>query len=185
MKKIVSSLKIMVLWVFLTPASYAEVIVHEQAITAHLERSSLSQVLMKIGQQAGIDIAVTKGSDYRKAVVSEVLENVPLEEGLSRLLNGWNYGLVKNANTGAIHILMVVSRRTEVKPPSVNAQVQVMESRFEQENPEHNWEEWNSSDLADQPKYLTDEDLLNNAIPEVRKLIEEMQKGDWRTVNGR
>ncbi len=176
MKQVVSFGIIIALSVFFTHHSHAEVHVHEHELTAHLKEASLARVLKKIGRQAGFDIAVLNESDYHKAVVSYALENVPLEQGLERLLNGWNYGFSKNPTTGTVQRLIIVSRRTGViETASVATHFQVISNNLEEKDPDH-IEEPNRPGFIEDEQYLTDEDLLANALPEVRKLIMQMQE---------
>ena len=49
--------------------------------------------------------------------ISKRFWNLPLEEGLDRLLAGWNYGLHRNQSTGKIVTLYLVSRQTTSPSP--------------------------------------------------------------------
>ncbi len=176
MKQVVTLGMIVTLCLFFALHSYAEVNVHGQGLTARLKNASLARVLTKIGRQAGIDIAVLNESDYHKAVVSDVLENIPLEQGLERLLNGWNYGFSKDPTTGTVRRLMIVSRRTGViETSSIATHVQISSNSVKEKDPDHNIEEPNFRGFVEEEQYLTDEDLLKNALPEVRELIATMQ----------
>lgn len=176
MKQIISLGMMIALCLLLTLHSHAEVHVHQQELTAYVKEASLAKILTKIGRQAGFDITVLNESDYQKAVVSDVLEDVPLEQGLERLLNGWNYGLSKDPTTSTIRKLIIVSRRTGiVETQSIATHVQIISNRFEEELGD-SIEEPNMPDFVEEESYLTDEDLLNNALPEVRELIAKMQE---------
>ena len=176
MKQVISFGMIVGLCLFFTLHSHAEVHVHGQGLTVHLQKASLERVLKKIGRQAGFDIAILNESDYHKAVVSGALEDVPLEQGLARLLNGWNYGFSKDPTTGTLRQLIIVSRRTGViETASVATQFQVISNKPEEKDPDH-IEEPNIPGFVEEERYLTDDDLLDNALPEVRELILQMQE---------
>lgn len=175
MKQSFSFLMNLVLWGLLASTSFAEVSVHGQGLTANLDHASLSRVLMKICEQADMDITIVDGSEYHKAIVSDVFDDVPLEQGLDRLLNGWNYGLIKSARTGALQTLIVLSRRTGVvERPSVETHVQVISNRLEEEDPDNVSEAVKTPEFASEKKIQTEEDLLNSAPPQVRGLIARM-----------
>ncbi len=176
MKQVVSFGMIVALCLFFTLHSHAEVRVYGQAFTAHLKEASLERVLKKIGRQAGFDIAVLNEPNYHKALVSDVLEDVPLEQGLARLLNGWNYAFSKDSMTGTVRRLIIVSRRTgAIETASVGTRFQVISNKPEEKDPDH-IEDPNIPDFVEGKPYLTDDDLLANALPEVRKLIMQMQE---------
>ncbi len=177
MKQVISFGMIVALCLFFTLHSHAEVHVHQQELTAHVKKASLAKVLTKIGRQAGFDIAVLNESDYHKARVSDVLKDVPLEQGLARLLNGWNYGFSKDPTTGTVRQLIIVSRRTGViETVSVATHFQTVSNRVEEADPDHRIEEQDIPGFVEEEPYLTDEDLLDNALPEVRELIMQMRE---------
>ncbi len=168
----------LVAMLFFAGDGHADVTVNGQDVTAHLADASLAKVMRQIGQKAGIQIDILHKADYHNAVISDVFENMPLEQGLDRLLNGWNYGLSKDPKTGLVRRLMIVSRRSSVGEMSLNpAPIQIVVTIHEEHDSGQMFEEEGVPDLVDEDSYQTDEDLLNDAPPEVRELIARMQGG--------
>ncbi|GJL54657.1 MAG: hypothetical protein NPIRA02_17890 [Nitrospirales bacterium] len=161
-------------------AVHADVIVNERTLTAHLTDASLVAVMDQIARQTGIRIDVVDTTKYVNSMISDTFEDMPLEQGIERLLNGWNFGLSKDPVSGAVRTLMIVSHRTGIEeigalavPRQVDPNVPEgsdTSRAFEEEEAPPNF--------IDEEPYRSDDELLDAAPPEVRELITRMQKRD-------
>ncbi|MCA9473023.1 MAG: hypothetical protein MRJ96_09350 [Nitrospirales bacterium] len=177
MNKTVSIWVAVGMWLLFTFDCHAEVRVSGHDLSVNLEDASLARVMEQIGWEAGIDIAIMNALDYRNAVISEAFTDMPLEQGLDRLLNGWNYGLSKDPASGAVRTVMIVSRRTsEAEAHPVDTNVQIISNKLERNDSDQDLEDMTGQEFADEKTYLTDEELLNDTPPEMRELILSMQE---------
>lgn len=172
MKKIFSLLVAVVMICFFAVAGQAEVIVNERGITAKLANSSLAQVITQVVRHAKIDLVVVNTEAYRKAVISDVFEELSIEVGLERLLNGWNYGWRKDPSTGALRTLIVVSHRVDpLYESKVPAKIPAFSNTNIVEDLVKNVLGESSDDIVYEEPYLTVEELINSAPPEMREMI--------------
>ena len=180
MKQILCLGMVAVMWSLFAFDCHAEVSVRGHDLNANLKGASLEKVILRISQQANIEVAVSNMPEYGKSMVSDIFKDLPLEQRLDRLLNGWNYALSKDPTTGKVRQLMIVSRRSGLSDASPLAQqpLQVVSNSVEAEDPSQGFEEMDILEVDEEDAYLTDEDLLNNAPPEVRELIASMQGRD-------
>ena len=103
------------LWVLSASAS-SEVFVNSGRVTIKVHNASLNKVLEKIEYHGRFPIVVADKVDLKKFRISEQLEDVPLEEGLHRILLHWNYALTKDLSTGLVNSLFIASKREDVPP---------------------------------------------------------------------
>ncbi|GJL65299.1 MAG: hypothetical protein NPIRA05_02700 [Nitrospirales bacterium] len=171
---------VMIVMLFLfSIEGYAEVRVNGQNVTVNLSRASLAKVMRQIGQEMGIHIDIVNSAEYNNAVISAFFEDVPLEQSLDHLLNGWNYGLSKDPKTGNVRTLMIVSHRLSVGNTNAHSvPASIVSNGLVRQDVDQDLEEEGVPDFVDEGPHRTDEDLLNDAPPEVRELISQMQKRD-------
>lgn len=85
----------------------------------------LSEILQSIAQQRHfrvVDLSSNNQNDFGKRTVSEVFQNLTLEKGLDRLLKDVNFAIVKDATSGRIREVVLLSRR-EAESAQTNRQV--------------------------------------------------------------
>lgn len=182
MKANISILTGFTFWLLLSVGAQATILVKKQALTADLLDESLSNVLGQIEKQTDITVAILDSVDYNSALVTDVFGELPLEQGLERLLNGWNYGISKHLQTGEVQMVVIGSRRkpmadmalshaNEVSPNgSLSKREEPSIQEFLGEAAMEGWEDYPSEDQI----YQTEEDVLANAPPNVRPFIERM-----------
>ncbi len=182
MKANISILTGLTFWFLLSVGAQATILVKKQALTANLFDESLSSVLGEIQKQTNITVAILDPVDYNSALVSDVFGELPLEQGLERLLKGWNYGISKHFQTGEVQMVVIGSRRkpmadmallhaNEVSPNgSLSKREEPSIQEFSGEGAMEGWEDYPSNDQT----YQTEEDVLANAPPNVRPFIERM-----------
>ncbi len=167
------------IWVLFAFDSHAEVRVNGQKLSANLRNTSLANVMNQIEVEAGINVTVFTTSKYTEATISAVFEEIPLELGLGRLLNGWNYALSKDPITGTVKSLIVVSRRMGVEETNITAvPTQIVLTELEGKDSGAPFEEEQGPDFLKEKPFQTDEELLSNAPPDVREFITRMQGKD-------
>ena len=89
-----------------------EVQLQEGLLTVSVEQLPLEEVLGELTRQADIQVIVLEHTTVGRVNISTQFWNVPVEEGLDRLLRGWNYGLGRDPATGRIATVYLVSPRT-------------------------------------------------------------------------
>jgi len=99
------------------PAPVAQV--HDGKLTVHAESAPLSDVLIEIGRQAGLTIALAGEKKTGEVampddLVSDDFVDLPLEQGIARLLAGWEYSWVKDLTTGALKEVYLRARMNPV-----------------------------------------------------------------------
>jgi len=193
MKEFLFSVLVVCLSLSFSAETRGEIIVENQAVTADISNESLAKTIEKISRQIGIDVEILDVQDYRTTLISDVFHHLPLGEAIERLLNGWNYGLTKDPKTGNIQMLMVVSRRYDTGDSSAPfLSTQVQENSFVKESElrtvfvdthaeekvlareDQVSEEFRLFDEADEAIFRTDDELLEEAPPQVQKFIENM-----------
>jgi hypothetical protein len=66
--------------------------VHNQTLSVKIENASLETVLSELAGQAGLKVSIA--SSARRDLLSTEFRNLPLEEGITRLLSGKSYALI-------------------------------------------------------------------------------------------
>jgi hypothetical protein len=97
----------------ITP-SQAEVQLMHNTLTVNIHNTTMKDVLDDLRHEADLNIVAFEESKVGNVRISKTFWNLPLEIGLDRLLNGWNYGISRDALTGKITTLYLVSRRSDV-----------------------------------------------------------------------
>jgi HEAT repeats len=77
-------------------------------LTLRAQGVPLSEVLSTLGKQAKLTtILRVEDNTFRTALVTVNFSNVPLEQGLRRLLRDWSYALVQETATGEIKLFIL------------------------------------------------------------------------------
>ena len=109
---------------FLTPC-YAEVSLSSNKITVNVHEITMQEILENISKQGHIHIVTLDESPIGHVKISRRFSNLPIEIGLERILNGWNYGMSRDSSTGKITTIYLLSQRTNQStvpvPLSVNS----------------------------------------------------------------
>lgn len=80
-------------------------------LTLHTQGIPLSDVLSTLSRQAKLTtILRLEDNTFRTALVTANFSNVPIEQGISRLLRDWSYALVKETGTGEIKLFILGQR---------------------------------------------------------------------------
>ena len=95
----------------------AEVHLEENRLTVNVQEITIEEVFQELSQQGDINVVALEETNFGNVKISKRFWNLPLEEGLDRLLSGWNYGLHRNQSTGKIVTLYLVSRQSQ--PPEL------------------------------------------------------------------
>ena len=95
----------------------AEVHLEENRLTVNVQEITIEEVFQELSQQGHINVVALEETNIGNVKISKRFWNLPLEEGLDRLLSGWNYGLHRNQSTGNIVTLYLVSRQSQ--PPEL------------------------------------------------------------------
>ena len=100
----------------LLPTAQAELRVNQNRFTLDVQEASLEYVLRDLSRQGSIAITILDNGALDNAIVSKQFANLSIEEGLHRLLLGWNYGLTTDHRTGRVQHVLIASKRTN--PPN-------------------------------------------------------------------
>ena len=105
--------------------SHAEVLLQENRLTINVQEATVHEVLRALTQQSQINIIALEETDVGNVRISKKFWGLPLEEGIHRVLNGWNYGITRDVSTGKITALYLVSQRihasTSGSPPTASS----------------------------------------------------------------
>ncbi|GJL66367.1 MAG: hypothetical protein NPIRA05_13380 [Nitrospirales bacterium] len=91
----------------------AEVRLTHDTLTVNIDNAGMNDILDDIRDQGDFNIVVFEETKIGNVTITKKFVNLPLEEGLDRLLSGWNYGITRDVTTGKITTLYLVSRRTD------------------------------------------------------------------------
>lgn len=91
----------------------AEVFLAQNKLTINVQGATIHEVLNTLTQQAQIKIVALEETNIGHVKISKKFWNLPLEEGIHRVLSGWNYGISRDTRTGRITTLYLVSQRTD------------------------------------------------------------------------
>ena len=108
-------LHFLVLGLFTLPG-HAEVRLEKNYLTVQVKDTIIEEVLDELGRQGEMKVIAFEDTRIGNVRISKTFWNLPLEEGLDRLLSNWNYGLSRDKSTGRITTLYIVSKRIE--PPT-------------------------------------------------------------------
>ena len=75
---------------------FAEVSLQHDRLTLHVQAMPLEEVLLDLSQEGIFRITILNSRASKRSVVSEQFDELPVEEGLERLLAGWKYGLLRH-----------------------------------------------------------------------------------------
>ena len=100
---------------FLSSIAAAEVQVHVDQLTVQMDNVSLEQVLHSLAKKGRFSWSALEETDLTNETITAEFQGLPMQQGLDRLLNEWNFGLTKDSRTGQIQHLYLVSKRL---PPS-------------------------------------------------------------------
>ena len=89
----------------------ADVHLNMDQLTVIVQNEPLNQVLMDLARQGQFDLTILQENELEGETISEEFHNLPIHEGVQRLLPAWNYGLTKHKKTGLIRHMFVVSKR--------------------------------------------------------------------------
>jgi len=99
--------------VLLTSSSQAEVRLGTKTLSVHVHEVAMLEVLQEFKRQGNMQVVALEDTKINNVRISKIFWDLPLDEGLDRILSGWNYGISRDASTGKITTLYLVSRRTE------------------------------------------------------------------------
>ncbi len=91
----------------------AEVVLTQNTLTINVDSATIRDVLKTLTQQAQIKIVALEETNIGNVKISKKFWNLPLEEGIHRVLSGWNYGISRDIRTGRITTLYLVSQRID------------------------------------------------------------------------
>ncbi len=92
----------------------AEVFLAHNTLTVNVQGATIREVLKTLTRQAHIKIVSLEETNIGNVKISKKFWNLPLEEGIHRVLSGWNYGISRDVHTGKITTLYLVSQRIDV-----------------------------------------------------------------------
>lgn len=92
---------------------HAEVFLAHNTLTLNVHDAIIRDVLKTLTQQAQIKIVALEETNIGNVKISKKFWNLPLEEGIHRVLSGWNYGISRDTRTGRITTLYLVSQRID------------------------------------------------------------------------
>ena len=93
--------------------SQAEVHLGKNTLSVNVHETAIREVLDKLARQGDINVIALEKTQVGNVKISKRFWNLPLEEGLDRLLTGWNYGLKRDQSTGKIVTLYLVSQHPQ------------------------------------------------------------------------
>lgn len=104
-------LGLLTVWILLVGASPdMKVQVNSDRLTVQVREIALSEVLEAIEEQANVTFTVI-AADYNGEVnVSDDFTNLPLEQGIARLMGRWDYALVRDKETMRLKEIYIVAR---------------------------------------------------------------------------
>ncbi len=91
----------------------AEVFLAQNTLTINVHGATIRDVLKTLTQKAQIKIVALEETNIGNVKISKKFRNLPLEEGIQRVLSGWNYGISRDTRTGRITTLYLVSQRID------------------------------------------------------------------------
>jgi len=89
----------------------AEVRLTHSSLTMDVHDAAMEDILDDLRYQGNLNIVALEETKIGNVKISKKFWNLPLEEGLNRLLSGWNYVITRDISTGNITTLYLVSQR--------------------------------------------------------------------------
>jgi len=110
-----------VLWFLVIGASPLGIQVQSGKLTVHASGASLRDVLGAITEQGGVTFKTIGRDEIPEASVTEEFTELPMEQGIARLLSKWDYALVKEEGTDRLKEVYIFASgggpgSAEVKP---------------------------------------------------------------------
>ncbi len=96
----------------------AEVFLAQNTLTVNVQGATIHEVLKTLTKQAQIKIIALEETNIGHVKISKKFWDLPLEEAIHRVLNGWNYGISRDTRTGRITTLYLVSQRIDASSTS-------------------------------------------------------------------
>lgn len=96
----------------------AELSLQDDRLTINVNAVPLEMILHDLSRQGAFQVTVLEKQGTRGLLVTEHFDQLPIEEGLNRLLADWNYSLTKTPGSGKIQEVFLVSRRNNSKDSS-------------------------------------------------------------------
>ncbi len=97
--------------IFLVTPVTAEVQMTGEQLSVHVDNQSLSTILETLSRQGTFDVTVLEKEAAAQTSVTHHFDHLSIQEGLSRLLAQWNYGITTDQSTGHIREIFLVSKR--------------------------------------------------------------------------
>ena len=107
-----------------------EVQVSENKLTIDVKESPLGWILKEIEGQADIRFTLMGKEEIAEALVSEGFRDLPLEEGIPRLLGRWDYAFVTDQKTGGLKEVYILSRNSKGEASSMETEKPGRENPF-------------------------------------------------------
>lgn len=117
----------------------AELSIQDNRLTISVQKVPLDVVLHDLSQLGNLRVTVLEKHETKGLVVTADFDYLLIEEGLSRILADWNYGLTKNPESTKIQEIFLVSQRSYSKEPP----------GFQQDHNDLNKIEYPSDNLGD------------------------------------
>ena len=118
MNRSYTALFVVLAFVWCIAPCQAEVHLEGNRLTVNVQEITIEEVFQELSQQGDINVVALEETNIGNVKISKRFWNLPLEEGLDRLLSGWNYGLHRNQSTGKIVTLYLVSRQSQPPEPA-------------------------------------------------------------------
>ncbi|GJL52803.1 hypothetical protein [Candidatus Nitrospira salsa] len=151
----------------------AEVRLTHNTLTVNIDDAEMNDILADLRDQGKFKILAFEERKIGNVKISKKFWNLPLEEGLDRLLSGWNYGITRDLSTGKINTLYLVSQRTDSSIAPVSLPTSINQKM--------------SLDVyATQPQTNTFDEADNNSIllePDNDTAYKELVKKPYRSVS--
>lgn len=96
-------------------ASYSQAEIHleTETLSVNVHEMAILDVMHELSNQGEIRVVAMEDTKVNNVRISKIFWDLPLEEGLERLFNGWNYGLNRDQTTGKITTIYLVSQRLQ------------------------------------------------------------------------
>ena len=91
--------------------SSLDVSIHNGKLTIDVKNTELVVVLDEVARQGSFKVTSLDPEDLQGVIISETFINLPIKQGIDRLLTPWNYSYTTNSQTGTIKEIFLVSRK--------------------------------------------------------------------------
>ncbi len=178
----------------LTSSCHAEVRLTLNSLTVDIQDAAMKDVLADLHDQGNFKIVALEESKVGNVKITKKFWNLPLEAGLDRLLSGWNYGISRDASTGKITTLYLVSQRTDssslpvslaisTNQPSSGAgyesqtQPSILRETYDDPEAPDSEDDQEYDEFAAEPNFPSEEELAN-LPPDLREHLEKLYRTD-------